>query len=191
MADPKKPMLAVTMGDPAGIGPEVIVGAWTDSRMHEQVRPFVVGHPEILRRAARLVGRRSYSDASPRPVWSLRIPGPRAIPCLNACSDDVSMPPATRRRPCRRGRIPSVSRPPPLPLRCQDRWHRHRAAEQGGAPRRRPPLSGPHRAAGRNVRRDRLRHDALPAAGDAVQSPQAWASSTSRSINRCAACSPI
>src|SRR3954462_578763 len=52
-----KPLLAITMGDPAGVGPEVIVGAWSDSRIHDDTRPFVVGHPEILRRAARLLKR--------------------------------------------------------------------------------------------------------------------------------------
>src|SRR4051812_7981776 len=52
-----KPLLAITMGDPAGVGPEVIVGAWSDARIHEETRPFVVGHPEILRRAARLLKR--------------------------------------------------------------------------------------------------------------------------------------
>jgi 4-hydroxythreonine-4-phosphate dehydrogenase len=43
------------MGDPAGIGPEVIVGAWSDERIHSQARLFVIGHPEVLRRAARLL----------------------------------------------------------------------------------------------------------------------------------------
>src|SRR5688500_3900200 len=52
-----KPLLAITMGDPAGIGPEVIVGALADSTVYERVRPMVVGHPEILCRAARLLRR--------------------------------------------------------------------------------------------------------------------------------------
>ncbi len=41
-------MLAITMGDPAGVGPEVIVGAWKDEKIHAQTRPVVVGHPEIF-----------------------------------------------------------------------------------------------------------------------------------------------
>jgi 4-hydroxythreonine-4-phosphate dehydrogenase len=44
------PLLAVTMGDPAGVGPEVIVKAWP--QMQACCRPVVLGHPEILRRAA-------------------------------------------------------------------------------------------------------------------------------------------
>jgi 4-hydroxythreonine-4-phosphate dehydrogenase len=50
-----KPRIAVTMGDPAGIGPEVIVAAWAVPPVHVQVLPFVLGHPEILRRAAKLL----------------------------------------------------------------------------------------------------------------------------------------
>jgi 4-phospho-D-threonate 3-dehydrogenase / 4-phospho-D-erythronate 3-dehydrogenase len=49
-----KPLIAVTLGDPAGIGPEIIVGAWSETVVHEWCRPLVVGHPEILRRAVRL-----------------------------------------------------------------------------------------------------------------------------------------
>jgi 4-hydroxythreonine-4-phosphate dehydrogenase len=45
------------MGDPAGVGPEVIVRAWGDERVHRAARPIVVGHPEILRRAASLLKR--------------------------------------------------------------------------------------------------------------------------------------
>ena len=48
------PLLALTMGDAAGVGPEVIAGAWGDPRIHAAGRPLVLGHPEILRRAAEL-----------------------------------------------------------------------------------------------------------------------------------------
>lgn len=44
------------MGDPAGIGPEVLAAAWGDPRLHAWSRPFVIGHPEILRRAAQVRG---------------------------------------------------------------------------------------------------------------------------------------
>ncbi|QDT00561.1 4-hydroxythreonine-4-phosphate dehydrogenase [Adhaeretor mobilis] len=40
------------MGDPGGIGPEVIVRAWADPAVHESARLVVLGHPEIMRRAA-------------------------------------------------------------------------------------------------------------------------------------------
>ena len=45
--------LAITLGDPAGIGPEVILGAWTRLRAEGQRPPcFVVGGPELLRATA-------------------------------------------------------------------------------------------------------------------------------------------
>lgn len=45
--------LAITLGDPAGIGPEVILGAWARLRSERRAPPaFVVGGPELLRRTA-------------------------------------------------------------------------------------------------------------------------------------------
>ena len=51
-----KPILAVTMGDPAGVGPEVIVKAWQEPRVHAVSRPVVFGHPAMLQKAVTLVG---------------------------------------------------------------------------------------------------------------------------------------
>jgi 4-hydroxythreonine-4-phosphate dehydrogenase len=46
--------LAIALGDPAGIGPEVILGAWTRLRQERRNPPpaFVVGGPELLRTVA-------------------------------------------------------------------------------------------------------------------------------------------
>jgi len=45
-----KAPLAITLGDPAGIGPEVILGAWARLRAGRRAPPaFVVGGPELLR----------------------------------------------------------------------------------------------------------------------------------------------
>ena len=51
-----KPLIAITLGDAAGIGPEVIVRAWDDKLLHEFSRSVVLGHPEVLRQAVQLVG---------------------------------------------------------------------------------------------------------------------------------------
>jgi 4-phospho-D-threonate 3-dehydrogenase / 4-phospho-D-erythronate 3-dehydrogenase len=51
-----RPLLAVTMGDPTGVGPEVIVSAWSEPRVHAACRPVVYGHPELLRRAILTLG---------------------------------------------------------------------------------------------------------------------------------------
>jgi len=49
--------LAITLGDPAGIGPEVILGAWSRLRAERRAPPaFVVGGPQLLRGLAERLG---------------------------------------------------------------------------------------------------------------------------------------
>jgi 4-hydroxythreonine-4-phosphate dehydrogenase len=55
VAAPSRPVIAITMGDPCGVGPETIAAAWSSERVRACCRPIVVGHPEIMRRAVRLV----------------------------------------------------------------------------------------------------------------------------------------
>lgn len=52
----KRPYIAVTMGDGAGIGPEIIVGALTDRDISEVARPIVIGDAKRIERAARILG---------------------------------------------------------------------------------------------------------------------------------------
>lgn len=51
-----RPLLAITMGDPAGIGPEVIAKALDRSEVWEICRPLVVGDARWMRKAVRIVG---------------------------------------------------------------------------------------------------------------------------------------
>ncbi len=51
------PLIAVTMGDGAGVGPEVTVGALLESATAAQCRPVVIGDAQRLRTAAQLTGR--------------------------------------------------------------------------------------------------------------------------------------
>ena len=49
--------LAIALGDPAGIGPEVILGAWQRLKAERRAPPaFVVGGPAVLRTAAEALG---------------------------------------------------------------------------------------------------------------------------------------
>ena len=50
------PVVGITMGDAAGVGPEIIVRALDLPEVHDLCRPLVVGDAERLRRAARIVG---------------------------------------------------------------------------------------------------------------------------------------
>ncbi len=49
-----RPYVAITMGDPAGIGPEVTAKALADPAVYERCRPFVVGNADAMRDALTL-----------------------------------------------------------------------------------------------------------------------------------------
>lgn len=53
---PPAPFIAVTMGDGAGVGPEVIVGALTTQEIAGLCRPVVIGDAARLRAAAAILG---------------------------------------------------------------------------------------------------------------------------------------
>ncbi len=47
-----RPLLGITMGDPAGIGPEIVVKALAAPRIYDLCVPVVVADPGVMRRAA-------------------------------------------------------------------------------------------------------------------------------------------
>ena len=51
-----RPVVAITMGDPAGVGPEVAVKALRHDVVWEACRPLLVGDPAVLEAAARICG---------------------------------------------------------------------------------------------------------------------------------------
>ena len=48
--------IAITMGDPAGIGPEIVVKALTERSVFERCIPVVIGDYEALKDAVRFSG---------------------------------------------------------------------------------------------------------------------------------------
>ncbi len=52
----QKPILAITMGDPAGVGPEIAVQAFERKQIYDLCRPLVVGDARVLENARRLLG---------------------------------------------------------------------------------------------------------------------------------------
>jgi 4-hydroxythreonine-4-phosphate dehydrogenase len=81
------PLVAVTLGDPAGVGPEVVVRTWSAPAVHACCRPLVVGHPEVLCRALarftpglrmQTIGGTDEAD-----------PSPHLVPCLPVGTDDA------------------------------------------------------------------------------------------------------
>ena len=56
-----RPLLAITIGDPSGIGPEVVLKALEHPEVFATCRPFVIGDRRILERAAAAIGYKELS----------------------------------------------------------------------------------------------------------------------------------
>ena len=84
----ERPIVAITLGDVAGIGPEVLVRAWSEPELHRLCIPVVIGSAEPLRRLLPRFASRAQVVAwdRTRPVES----SPTLIPCLEATSAPVS-----------------------------------------------------------------------------------------------------
>lgn len=54
--DVDPPLIALTMGDPAGIGPEIVAKSFADEGFHRENRAVVIGDAAILERAVKLLG---------------------------------------------------------------------------------------------------------------------------------------
>jgi 4-hydroxythreonine-4-phosphate dehydrogenase len=56
MAGAERPRLAITLGDPAGIGPEVVLKALTHDEVYAQADPLVIGDRRVLERTVATLG---------------------------------------------------------------------------------------------------------------------------------------
>ena len=52
-----KPIVGITMGDPAGSGPEITIKALADPEQYSYCRPIVVGDVKVMEQAKKFVGR--------------------------------------------------------------------------------------------------------------------------------------
>lgn len=89
-----RPLVALTMGDVAGVGPEVIARAWPDSPLRDLARPVVIGCAEALGRAVRSCGLDLEVSRVDRPEAAG--PSDRVIPCLEVPGVDVAGVPLGR-----------------------------------------------------------------------------------------------
>ncbi|MCW2276866.1 4-hydroxythreonine-4-phosphate dehydrogenase PdxA [Heliophilum fasciatum] len=48
-----RPIIGIPMGDPAGVGPEIVVKALADEALYTKARPLVIGDAAVLRQALR------------------------------------------------------------------------------------------------------------------------------------------
>ena len=93
-SESRRPRLALLMGDVAGVGPELVARVLANRRHNWQ--PLVVGHPDVLTRALRLVG----LDTNVRHVDSARRDNQPAdsqdINCWNPSDSDVADAPVAQ-----------------------------------------------------------------------------------------------
>ena len=52
----EKPIIAVTMGDPAGIGPEIVAKSIADKATYDVARCIVIGDKKVMEKAIKIVG---------------------------------------------------------------------------------------------------------------------------------------
>jgi 4-hydroxythreonine-4-phosphate dehydrogenase len=84
-----RPLIALTMGDCAGIGPEVLVQTASDPEIRAECRLVAIGHPVVLSRAAELVGCDIRIESIPS-IEAARDLSSECLPCFSPCADDVT-----------------------------------------------------------------------------------------------------
>jgi 4-phospho-D-threonate 3-dehydrogenase / 4-phospho-D-erythronate 3-dehydrogenase len=90
MSDVVRPVLAITMGDPSGIGPEVVLKALAHTDVFARCRPLVVGDRRILERAAGCLGPIPQFDIVADPAHGAYRPGRMTLLDLeNAAPDRI------------------------------------------------------------------------------------------------------
>ena len=52
----KKTIIGITMGDPSGIGPELIIKVLSKEKVYGDCHPFVIGDPNVMKIASKVVG---------------------------------------------------------------------------------------------------------------------------------------
>jgi 4-phospho-D-threonate 3-dehydrogenase / 4-phospho-D-erythronate 3-dehydrogenase len=56
MNDGQRPLVGITLGDPAGVGPEIILKALQQADIYETSRPLVIADRMALERAGKAIG---------------------------------------------------------------------------------------------------------------------------------------
>ena len=83
------PLIAVTMGDPAGIGPEIIARLFADPDFRQENRALVVGDAGMLERAARLLDLPLRTNVIAEPEEAAFEPGTVDVLALTGLPEDL------------------------------------------------------------------------------------------------------
>lgn len=90
MNSPSRPIVAITMGDPAGVGPEVVVKSFAHPDVFAHVHPVVVGNRRRLEKAARICGVDLRVRTIERPADAEFAPG--IVACIDAATVPEDLP---------------------------------------------------------------------------------------------------
>lgn len=82
----QKPIIGITIGDPAGIGPEIVIKALNNRVIRERVIPLVIGSVSVLQRVSQVIGESQLLIAVSKPssvrgitgaieVYDVAVPG--------------------------------------------------------------------------------------------------------------------
>lgn len=85
-----RPIIGITMGDAAGVGPEIIVKALQSSKIFEIARPLVIGDAKILKRESERMGVSSYLNIIQDPSEGVFEKG--TIDCIDLDLLPVNLP---------------------------------------------------------------------------------------------------
>jgi 4-phospho-D-threonate 3-dehydrogenase / 4-phospho-D-erythronate 3-dehydrogenase len=79
----KKPIVAITMGDAAGVGPEIIMKSLSHPEVHEVCCPLVIGDAERLRTAGKIVSTQLVVRSIPESNLELAEFNGRVVNCVD------------------------------------------------------------------------------------------------------------
>ena len=75
------PTIGITMGDPAGVGPEIVMKSLARSTLYDRCRPLVIGDAGRLRRAGELVNSQATVNAVQTVSAGRYVPG--VVDCID------------------------------------------------------------------------------------------------------------
>src|SRR5262245_49716228 len=73
------PIIAVTMGDPAGVGPEICLRLLADEELCAICRPVIFGDAAVLKACAKATGAPLSAAIIPPSAWPAAVNGPAVL----------------------------------------------------------------------------------------------------------------
>ena len=134
-----RPVIAITMGDPSGVGPEIVMKSLAHAEVYQRCRPVVVGDAARLRQAGSIVGSSLTVRAIARPSEAQYVCG--SVDCVDLALVRADLPWGRISAAAGDAAFRYIERAVALAVGGRDRRHLHRAPQQGSAARGRPQLS--------------------------------------------------